>query len=104
MTDRSLWHDASIFWNWFLTFGVAEKIFFDQFQKANEWSTLRGSSTKCVTVKVTNSVVLTDRADARVSLHCPSISSCTNCLRCGELRLWDELFDCALKMRGAGHF
>lgn len=52
---------ASIFWNWFLTLEAAQKIFFDQFQKANEWRTLRVCSTNCVTVKVTNSVVLTDR-------------------------------------------
>jgi len=92
------------FWNSFVTLDAAEKIFFDQFQKANEWRTLRGYSTKCVTVKVTNYVVLTDRGDAGVSLSRRSISSCTKCLTGCEFTLPDELFDCALKMRGAGHF
>ena len=95
---------VSNFWNWFPTFETPQKIFFDQFQKANEWRTLRCCSTKCVTVKVTNSVVVTEAGYDRACFVLIDISSCTKYLPDSECRGKDELDDCALKMRGAGHF
>jgi len=87
----------SIFWNWFLTFEVAQKIFFDQFQKANKWRTLRGYSTNCVTVKVTNSVVVTEAEYDRAYLALINISSCTKSPLDREYRMNHDLVDCALK-------
>ena len=88
---------AAIFWNGLFEIWLDRKKFFDQFQKANEWETLRGYSTKCVTVKVTNSVVLTEverRGDAGALRRLPS---CAKGSRAPELSESDQLVNCALK-------